>query len=261
MGNIVLRFYAPGRPYGTKTLVLAAVLTAGALSWSAQDARAQAPATTDTISKIVINGTGEVAARADMAIIGIGVDSAAATATTALNDNSRAMAAIIKMLRGRGIEARDIITASFDLQPRYDQRNYNDSSAPGAPQILGYVVSNQLSVRIRSVEETGSILDEAARAGANRFHGVHFSFADPKTAIDTARNEAMEDARAKAELYAKAAGVQLGRILLIEETGAGRRGGIYARSASLQQADLAVPIEAGEQSVQAGVRVTWALRN
>ncbi len=208
---------------------------------------------------IVITGTGVVTVMPDIAIVHLGVETAAQGAKAALDENTRIMTDLIAMLKEQGIEKRDIATAHFDLQPRYDRNRVQGSAGPEAPRIVGYVVSNSVNVRVRRLQETGSILDRAARAGANRFSGVRFTLSEPARDRNEARKRAVADARSKAELIAKAAGVRLGRIVSINEAGGRPRPMLYARSAELQMADAPVPIEVGEQEISVSLTMTWEL--
>jgi len=215
------------------------------------------PAYAGTIS---IDGRGEVAAAPDMANITSGVTTQGATAREALDANSAAMAALIEELKGVGIEARDIQTSGFSVNPNYvytDGRDENGYSLP--PKINGYQVSNTVTVTVRELASLGMILDRSVNVGANTINGVSFSVADPSELFDQARLAAFADARAKAELYATAADGELKEITSISE----RQGfnepmpsPMYARA---DMAAGAVPVEAGELSFAINVSVQWEL--
>ncbi|HEX2256256.1 MAG TPA: SIMPL domain-containing protein, partial [Afifellaceae bacterium] len=114
-------------------------------------------------------------------------------------------------------------------------------------------------VRIRDIAQAGGLLDRAVELGSNYVTGINFTAADPKPLEDEARRAAVADARGKAELYAEAAGVTLGPVVRIEEE-QDQFGGPQPMMARSMAAESAVPVEAGEITFRARVRVDWALR-
>ncbi len=210
---------------------------------------------------ITIEGRGEVLAAPDMAQINSGVTTQGATAREALDANTAAMADLVAELKAAGIEARDIQTSGFSVNPNYvytEERDANGYSLP--PRINGYQVSNTVTVTVRALDSLGSILDKSVTVGANTINGVTFGVADPSELYDDARKAAFADARAKAELYATAAGGSLDEILSISET-QGFNGPqpypMYARAE--MAADAKVPVEAGELAFAINVNVQWEL--
>jgi hypothetical protein len=169
------------------------------------------------------------------------------------------MEKVIAELKKAGNEARDLQTSNFSVQPQYyhPPRDRNGPIEP--PRIVGYQVSNTLRVRVRDLARLGAILDVTVSQGANQLNGIAFSIDDPEALLAKARKAAMEDAVARATTYAEAAGVALGRVLSINENSGPRPVPMVARMRA-EDAAAAVPIEAGEQSIQAQVQVTWELR-
>ena len=215
----------------------------------------------DQRGTISIEGSGEVIAAPDTAFINSGVTTQGATAREALDANTAAMGKLIETLKAAGIEARDIQTSGFSVNPNYvysDARDANGYTLP--PKIVGYQVSNTLSVRVRDLPSLGAILDKAVTVGANTISGVSFSVADPSDLYDEARKQAFADARAKAELYAAAAGVELDDIRAISESQGYQPPQPYMIGAMAREAaDAAVPVEAGELTFSINVSVTWEL--
>lgn len=202
---------------------------------------------------ISVTGEGQVAAVPDMATLTLGVTVNGDTAKAALDANSAALAAAIKRLKDAGIEDRDIQTSGLSLGPIYDY-----SSSNGAPQtVLGYSASNMVTVRVRALETVGAVLDAAVTDGANTLNGISFGLADPVPSTDGARKAAVVDARHKAELYAAAAGVKVGKVVSINENG-GYAPPMMMGGLSEVTKD-AVPVQAGELSVGASVTVTFEL--
>lgn len=211
---------------------------------------------------ISIEGRGEVLAAPDTALITSGVTTQGATARAALDANSAAMTELLQTLKAAGIEARDIQTSGFSVNPNYvytDARDENGYTLP--PKINGYLVSNTVTIRVRELDALGPVLDQAVTVGANTVNGISFSVADPAALLDDARRKAFEDARRKAELYAGIAAVELGAVRQIEEAQRLEGPQPYQMQAAMyDRAEAAsVPVEAGELTFPVTVTVTWEL--
>lgn len=212
--------------------------------------------------QVRVTGVGEAFAAPDMATVSLGVVSEAARAGDALKQNSEAMAELISALKAEGIAARDLQTSGFSVQPVYSRPGKLSPRADEAPKIVGYQVHNTLTVRIRDLDKTGTLLDKMVSLGSNSMNGITFGIADPKTLQDEARRAAVADAGARAELYAEAAGVKLGDIVLISEPQAypPRPVAMQARTA-MAPVEAAVPLEAGELSVTARIDIVWEIND
>lgn len=209
---------------------------------------------------ITIEGRGEVMAAPDMAQINSGVTTQGATAREALDANSAAMAELIAELKASGIESRDIQTSGFSVNPNYvytEERDANGYSLP--PKINGYQVANTVTVNVRALDTLGSILDKSVTIGANTVNGVTFSVADPSALYDEARKAAFADARAKAELYATAAGGTLEEINSISESQTFNSPQPVAMYSMRAEAAADVPVEGGELAFAINVNVQWEL--
>jgi uncharacterized protein YggE len=164
------------------------------------------------------------------------------------------MAAVRAALRRAGIADRDIQTSSINLYPDYRQDAQGNN-----PQIVGYRASNEVSVRFRDIANSGKILDALVAQGANQINGPMLSIDKPEAALDEARTQALANARARAELYAKALGKRVGRILSISESGANYQPPvIMMRQASMASAP-STSIDPGEQSVAVSLSVSFEL--
>ncbi len=228
-----------------------------ATALSAAPALAQDSTGPGTIS---IGGLGEVAAAPDTAFINSGVTTQGATAREALDANTKAMNELLETLKAAGIEARDIQTSGFSVNPNYvysDARDANGYQLP--PKITGYQVFNTVNVRVRDLSILGSVLDKSVSVGANTVNGISFTVNDPSSLYDEARKLAFADARKKAELYAEVAGEELGELRNISETQNFAPPQPYMMKAVAQDSAGAVPIATGELSYQINVQVTWAL--
>ncbi len=208
----------------------------------------------DPVGRITVTGEGRTDAAPDMATIRLGVMTEAEDARQAISDNSAAMAAVLDRLRTAGIADRDLQTSNFTVQPRWEQRPGRDRA-----EVTGFVAQNMLSVRVRDLPKLGAILDEVASDGANTFEGVSFSLAEPRPAEDAARRDAVADARRKAELYADAAGVELGPLLSLSEQMRFQGPVMMDAAAPMRMAAESVPIAEGEVSVLATVTMDFAI--
>jgi hypothetical protein len=218
------------------------------------EARTAMAADGDKLERTVsVSASGTVTAEPDIAHISAGVTTEGDTAKDAIARNSAVMAKLIEGLKGAGIAARDIQTTTLQVEPRYTQPK---DGRPGA--ISGYRVVNQVRLTVREVKRLGDILDQSIALGANQINSIGFDVANAETLKDEARKQAMVNAKRRAELYATAAGVQLGQVLRISE---GVVGDFAMRPmAGARSMATSVPIEAGTRTLTVHVDVTYALR-
>jgi uncharacterized protein len=175
----------------------------------------------------------------DLATFNVGVVTTGTLAAEALTNNSRQMESVVAALKRAGIGERDIQTSAVTLQPRYSSPDrdaqilarqtgqpYVPTNEP--PRIIGYEARNTVQVRVRRLGEMGKIIDTLTRVGANEINGPMFSIDQPRAAEDEARQEAIRIGRERAELYARASGMRVSRILSISEGG-----GYYAVQQSI----------------------------
>jgi uncharacterized protein YggE len=229
------------------TIIAAAALAV--VSLAVMEAPTASAADVDKIERTVsVSGSGSVSVEPDIAYISAGVATEAESAKTAISRNSTVMAKVIDGLKEAGIDAKDIRTTSLNVEPRY-----KDSSTT----VTGYRVSNLVRLTVRDVKRLGEIVDQAIALGANQVSQIAFDVADPERLKDEARRVAMENARQRAELYAKAAGAQLGPVLRIAEDSSHL--GVRATGGETRYA-AAVPVEAGTRRLEVQVSVVYALR-
>ncbi len=203
--------------------------------------------------KITVQGEGVILTSPDMAMITVGVSRSAKKAAAALSANSSDMSAVFKVLVAAGIAPRDMQTSGLSLHPRRERRSSNDLP----PKIVGYEAVNTVHIRVRDIDSLGAVLDQLARAGANQIHSISFGIQEPRPLMDQARQAAVLDARSKAELYAKAAGVSLGDVLRIDEVGGGQQQPQFARMGAM--AAEAMPIARGETGINVNVQIVYLL--
>jgi uncharacterized protein YggE len=209
------------------------------------------------VRTITIIGTGEVKARPDIGIVTVGVIKRADTAAEALKQNNDAMEEIIALLRQAGIDAKDIQTTNFSVNPAY--RYDNENQQP--PRIIGYDVSNQVTIIVRKLDAMGSILDSVVSKGSNQIQGIAFSIDEPRPLEDEARRRALTDAQRKEQLYAVGAGIVLGPILSIFEKAPSPPIPVFVKAQRMEAAaDSAVPVAQGEQVISVQISISWEIR-
>ena len=222
-------------------LTLIAFLATTTLAWA------------QTEGRITVSGEGSVFAVPDMAVITMGAIAEAKTAKDAMDEVSEITAAILEQLSGFEIALRDIQTSDLSLNPIWANRNDNVQR----PRIDGYQASNRVTVRIRNLDDLGTVLDAVLSDGANRLGGLQFTLSDPKPAMNDARRLAVADAAAKANLFAEAAGVELGALISLSESGA--RMPRPEMLSMARSADAGVPMAEGETEVRAGVTLVYEI--
>ncbi len=205
-----------------------------------------------------LTGQAEVTSPPDIAVISGGVMSEAKTARDALMLNNTAMASVLQTIQAAGIANKDIQTSSFSVQPKYVYPQRADNSEQAPPTIVGYTVSNSVTVTVRDLAQLGPVLDAVVSSGVNQMNGLSFSIAEPQPLRNEARKMAVAEARTRAELYAQAAGVSLGRILSISEAGGLQPHQPAFRRAAMESA-AAVPIARGHQSIEMQVNMVWEI--
>jgi uncharacterized protein len=198
---------------------------------------------------VTVTGEATVGVAPDTAIIRIGVSSQEKTAREAGEANARQMTSVLAAIKASGIAERDIQTSRLSLQPQYDLNK------GGTPRLTGFQANNQVTVRIRDIDSLPTVLDRAIGAGANEMSGIEFVVSEQSKLLDQARDDAIVDARRKAELYAKAAGAKLGHVVSISEEGPAPP---QPRPMQAMRAG-AVPVAPGEQTLRAIVSVSYEL--
>jgi uncharacterized protein YggE len=196
---------------------------------------------------VTVTGEASIAVEPDMATMRVGVSSQEKTAREASEANARQMTGVLAAIKGAGVAERDVQTSRLSLQPQYDPNK-------GTPRLTGFQASNQVTIRIRDVDSLPIVLDRAIAAGANEMSGIEFGVSEQSKLLDQARDDAIADARRKAELYAKAAGAKLGHVVSITEEGSAPP----PRPMQAMRAG-AVPIAPGEQTLRATVTVSYEL--
>jgi uncharacterized protein len=222
-------------------------LAVAAATWLAAPAMAQVPP-----PAISVTGEATVSVPPDQAQIDGGVTSDAKTAREASDANNAAMGKVLLALKGAGIDEKDYQTSRLSLQPQYAPNR------SGPSPVVGYRASNRVTVKLRDVAKVANIVDVLVGAGANELGGINFMVSQASKLLDDAREKAIADARRKAEIYAKAAGVALGEPLNISEEGGS--GPPVFRSKMAAPMAAGAPVAQGEETLSVSVSVSWAIK-
>lgn len=193
----------------------------------------------------------------DLAVMNAGVTTNAASAAGAMQLNAQRMQGVIAALRRADVAERDIQTSGLTLHPQYDYREQQP------PRLTGYQATNQVEVRLRELDRVGVVLDALVAAGANQVSGPSFQLDDPDRALDSARVEAVRKARERAELYAKALGMRVARVLQVSEASAGPPPPYpmpMMRQAAMESADASTPVAPGEVRLTTTVTMLFELQ-
>lgn len=205
---------------------------------------------------VSVSGLGQVSARPDQAIVRLGVQNEAETASEALTENSQRMQALLDALGEAGALDQDIQTQTLQLFPRYEPPP--EGSPEATPELAGYTAANVVEVRLRDLDGLGELLDAAVAAGGNTIESIRFEVSDPSDLLDQARAAAMEDARHKADQLAALANAEMGDVLSINESTRTPPPVFEERFAPVERG-AAVPIQPGAQIVEVEVQVVWFL--
>ena len=217
-------------------------------------------------SGIWVTGEGSVTLEPDLAVLGLGVEARGETVSEALADASTAMDAVLGALRSRDLQDRDVQTRNFNVRPEYEYQEVVQSGARRQVRVLvGYVVSNTVTVKIRDLNSVGVVIDDVVTAGgdATRIDDVGFTVDDQSAYAEELRSKAVADAMAKARHFASLAGVSLGEPTFISEAAAGVPiQPVYAESFALAKAVSApaTSISGGELELRMSVQVLFEIQ-
>jgi uncharacterized protein YggE len=213
-----------------------------------------APALAQTVPPPAISVTGEATVQVapDQAQIDGGVANDAKTAREASDANNAAMGKVLLALKGAGIDEKDFQTSRLSLQPQYAPNR------SGPSPIVGYRAANRVTIRVRDVSKVANMIDVLVGAGANEIGGINFMVSQASNLLDEARERAISDARRKAQIYARAAGVTLGEPISISEVGSPTP--VFRGKVAGGMAASAAPIAQGEETLSVTVNVSWAIK-
>jgi uncharacterized protein YggE len=239
-----------------KPLLISALTIALSVTAFAQTAPPREPAPVDTVS---VTGNARVTTTPDRFSFNVSVQTISPTVEEAVNENNAKVAAVIAALKNAGAKADEIQTSNFSIYP---QQDYSQQQQGKLPRLIGYQVSNSITVTKKEIASAGKLLQAAIGAGVNQSSGLSFSVSDPSRGRNEGLRAAFADARAKASLLAQAAGRILGPAIAITEGGASNpqpRPFVGGRVMAAQVA-AEVPVESGSEELAFTVSVVFAMR-
>ncbi|MBN9119720.1 MAG: SIMPL domain-containing protein [Planctomycetes bacterium] len=203
---------------------------------------------------IRVSGEGVATAKPDVATVNTGAVTRAASATEAVAANNRVMKEVLASLKKLDIAEDDVQTTNFGVRPVYKR----DGRDRVTSEIEAYEVSNRVRVRVRKLGELGKVLDAAVGAGSNRVSGIEFTVSDATAVRDQARRRAVADARHRADVLAKEAGVRVGCVVSLQEQSVYRPQSRFDAGAALARAPT-VPVATGREEFRVTVQVVFEI--
>ncbi|MDP9236083.1 MAG: SIMPL domain-containing protein [Chloroflexota bacterium] len=245
----------------TRTLTLVGVSAAmlfGSVAATCGDTTTRIDNSGSATQGIVVSGNGKATGKPDIAQITLGVSKLADTVQQARDDAAASLDAMIKSVQANGVGKDDIQTQQFNISPEYDYTN-------GRQRLTGFRVTNVVAVKLRDINKTSQVVDDAVNVGGDnaQVQGISFTIDKPEDLQRQARENAVADAKKKAQTLANATGVTVGDPIAISETNV--QGGplLYngvARDAAAPAAAPSTPIETGTLDVTVDVNVTWSIK-
>ncbi|MHB8575648.1 MAG: SIMPL domain-containing protein [Dehalococcoidia bacterium] len=208
-----------------------------------------------TVPSVTVRGQGSLTAPPDTAVVRLGVSVQAAKVADARSQAATAAAAVIAAAKNDGVLDKDIQTVQFNIGPVYDNKN-------GSQSLLGYRVDNVLQLKIRNLDSSGQVIDDATAAGgdATVVQGISFTIDDTTALAHQARILSIQDALAQATDFATAAGATVGKVISISEVTAAPPVPFDAAPVAAAASQARTPVQAGTLRVDVSVTVTYALQ-
>ena len=209
---------------------------------------------------LTVSETGIVSQAPDTAVVTFGIETAGKSLADAQRRNSSTMSKVMERLRDLQIERERIQTSSFTVSPQYRPPSNRPTEAlPASPEIIGYVVSNMVTVEIRALDKVGMVIEEVLKAGANTFHGLHWGLRDEQAMRLSALKQAAGKAREKAVVLSEALRVKLVRVLSVNEGGHIVRPAVAMARMAMESSAGDMPISPGELKVEATVTLVYEI--
>jgi uncharacterized protein len=209
---------------------------------------------------LTVSETATVHAAPDTAFVAFGMESPGKSLAEAQKRNSAVMSKVMDRLRELQIDKERIQTSSFTVSPQYRPLpNRPTDAPPTTPDIIGYVVSNMVTVEIRVLDKVGTVIEEVLKAGANSFQGLHWGLRDDQSVRLSALKQAAAKAREKAAMLSEALHVKLMRVLSANEGGHMVRPAAPMARMAMEASTGDVPISPGELKVEATVTLVYEI--
>ena len=219
-----------------------------------------------TSRTITVSADGKATVSPDIARISFSVETEGKDPSVIQAENTKKMNSAIEFIKASGVDEKDIKTSNYNLYPRYNYYQPKSSGVIESPTIAGYTVTQTVSVKVRDLDNVGEILAGLPGKGINRIEQVSFDVDDPDVYLDTAREEAFNKARTKAEAMARMNGAHIRRVITFSEGGGGYPMPLYYKTEAAFDGGrggagaVAPTIEPGSQDVTVNVTVTYEIK-
>lgn len=205
---------------------------------------------------IIVSGSGTASAEPDLALINLGVQVLSPSVGEALNTANSSLDDILQVLANYDVDESDTQTRYFNINTQYDYSN------DGAPEVTGYQVTNELSVRVRNLDSLGELITDVVEAGGDpvRVNGINFAIEDTAALEDEALALAVEDAKARAQRMAELSGVTLGDLVSVSQAGGASPALPAAFAAEAAVMSRATPIRAGDLEITINIQALYTIK-
>ena len=234
-------------------LLLAGLLALGPVAMTSAQAPDPARPATNDGTLLSVSARAEASRTPDVATLSTGVVTQAADAEAALKANSSQMSRVVATIRAAGVGERDIQTSGISIQPQY---RYAENQPP---VITGYQASNTVNIKVRDIGKLGEVLDALVASGANQVHGPNFEIDHPEAVYDEARQAALAQAQARAQMYAGTLGMRVRRIVSISEGGGFQPPMPMMKAVAMDARMESAPVAPGETTLSASLDVVFEL--
>lgn len=236
------------------SLLLASVLAMGSIVMTTANAQSTPPSVAPADGTLLsVSARADASRVPDVASLSTGVVTQAADANAALKANSAQMAKVVATIKAAGIAERDIQTSGISIHPQY---RYAENQPPA---ITGYQASNTVNIKVRDIGKLGEVLDALVSSGANQVNGPNFEIDEPEAVYDEARQSALKQAQARAEMYAKSLGLRVRRIVSISEGGGFQPPVPMMKAMAMDARMESAPVAPGETTLSANLDVVFEL--
>ncbi len=209
---------------------------------------------------VTVTGHGQISLAPDTAFVTLGMETTGKTVGEAQRQNRLVMNKVVERLRALQIENERIQTASFAVSPQYRPPPKRSEGPAGPPEIIGYIISNTMTVEVRNLDKVGPVIEESLAAGANQFQGLHWALRDEQQAKLGALRQAAAKAREKASTLSEALKVRLIRLLkATEESHVVQPVPKMTRSMMAMEGGGEAPVFSGEIKVEATVTLVYEI--
>lgn len=236
-------------------LLVLSIVATGVLVFS-NNSNGTTGSNSGNVNTLSVAGKGEVTTLPDVGYISLGIETKNADVKIAENENSAIMDKILKALKGFDVEDTDIKTVGYNIYPQYEE--YNDEK-PST-----YAVYNTIQITVKNLEDMSKIIDASVEAGANRTNNISFDVLDREASYNEALQDAVANARERAEILAEAAGLKIVGVVTINESSSPSYyygdSLSYARTMDAKES-LDVSISSGDIEISASVSVTFEVVN